>query len=147
VAFLDVCTDTLLDPDFTDRVVVTRRRDVVGSNGRTTPTKVFEQAIHAVVTMANSAQLERVPDDQRTNRVISVVTKFPMQGETLGKQPDTLTWRGDTYIISAIDYYPQFGPGFVEAICTSMDLADSNLEEVPSLVFNQPQNAMNLGVL
>lgn len=147
MALLDVSTDTLLDPDFTDQVVVTRRRDVIGSNGRTTPMKVFKKAIYATVTMANSAQLERVPDDQRTSRVISVVTNFPMQGETLGKQPDTLTWLGDTYIISAIDYYPQFGPGFVEAICTSIDLADSNIEEHPSLVFNQPQNAMNVGVL
>lgn len=148
MAFLDVSIDTLLDPTFTDRIVVTRRKDVVGNNGRTTPRTVFTKPAHAIVTMASSAELDRLPKDyQITGREISVVTKFPLQGEVLGKQPDMLTWRGDTYIIKAIDYYPQFGAGFVQAICVSLDLTDFNIEEVPSLVFSQMQNAPYLGVL
>lgn len=123
MAFLDVST-VLLDPDFTDNFSVTRRQETVDNNGFSTVVPVTTQQI-GVVTAASPNQLDRLAEADIFKRAINVVTKFKLQGEVVGYKPDLVVWRGDNYIVKEIDLYPQYGAGFIQALCVSEDLVDA----------------------
>lgn len=142
---LEVSIDGLFDPMFSDLFTVRRRTEQVSGTGRSQVTSVSIPNVVGVVTMASGKDLERLPEAEIFERVISVVTAFKLQGETLGKQPDLVLWRGGVYVVKAIDLYPQFGQGLFEAICTSMDLVDQSYGG-GGYQFNQQQNALYLGV-
>ena len=150
MAFLDT-TDVLLDPDFTDTFTVIRRQEVVGTNGRSNVTQ-FTKSSFGVVTSAGRNELERVPDADTYKRIIVIITKFPLQGEvTLGNgityKPDLVVWRGDNYLVKECDLYPQFGAGFVQAICTSEDIIDTVVFPHGGMLFNQKSNSSYVGVI
>jgi hypothetical protein len=150
MAFLDI-SEVLLDPDFTDNFVVTRRLEVVGTNGRSNVTQ-FTKPTFGVVTAAGRNELERVPDADTYKRIIVIVTKFPLQGEvTLGNgityKPDLVVWRGNNYLVKECDLYPQFGAGFVQAICTSEDIIDTSVFPYGGMLFNQKSNSSYLGAV
>jgi galactose-6-phosphate isomerase len=147
MALLNVTLQGLYDPMFLDNFSVQRRKETVGLNGRSVTSTMTFQNEQGVVTMASGKELERLPNDQVFDRVISVVTAFALQGEVQKRQPDVIIWRGDKYIVKAIDLYPQFGPGFVQAICASMDLVDQATSNDPGLIFNVVQNSAYLGSL
>lgn len=123
MADLDV-SDLLLDPDFTEVFKVLRQREVVGTNGRSTATVSALPGIVGVITMASPNDLLRVPDEQHSDKNISVVTKFRLRGPSPGYQPDKIVWQGDTYIVHNVEPYTQFGSGFVQAIAGSIDAID-----------------------
>jgi hypothetical protein len=52
------------------------------------------------------------------------VTKFRLQGPSLGFQPDTVIWRGNEFIVRAIDDYSAYGAGFVQALASSVEVLD-----------------------
>lgn len=150
MALLDVSLDTLLDPMLTDSFTVKRRPEFIAGTGRSSTTDTILPNIIGVVTMASGKDLERLPDDEVFERVISVVTSFALQGETQGAQPDVVVWRGNNYVVRAIDLYPQFGGGFIQAICTSMDLVDSAFAASlagKALQFNNVTDSAYLGVI
>lgn len=149
MAFLDV-SDVLLSPEFTDRYVVNRRFETVDNNGRSqSSVSVFNT--FGVVTAAGPNELSRVPDADEYRRVIVIVTKFKLRGEVADGagnnwKPDLITWRGDNYIVREIDLYPQFGAGFVQAICSSEDLVDQPPTET-AFVFTSKSNSSYLGII
>ena len=141
MALLDVTIDALYDPMLFDSFKVQRRTDTVGNNGRTTQT-TSTFSVQGVVTSTSPNDLERLEGYQVTQRAISVVTKFKLQGEVTGMQPDVVIWRGDRYVVKHIDYYPQFGQGFYQADCVSMDKTDASFPDVtPQLAFNKASNS------
>ena len=123
MALLDVSLDTMFDPNFLDGFVVNRRQEVVGNNGRSSLT-ITPYNAQGVVTSSSPNEMEKLDGYQIGNRGISIVTNFQLQGEVTGYQPDVIVWRGDNYVVKHIDYYPQFGSGFYQVECLSIDKTD-----------------------
>lgn len=120
-------TSVLTNPDLMDKFVVNRRTETIGPNGRSA---VAEQTFNAsgIVTAGSPNDLNRGDGFQTQGRSLTVVTKFRLQGEVTGRQPDTVVWRGDTFVVRAVDAYPHFGTGFFQAECTSTDKVDQPLD-------------------
>lgn len=122
--FLDV-TDVVLDPMLADRVTVNRRAESISNSGRASVTPQVFSNVVGVVTMASPNDLQRLPDDQRTGRNISFITKFKLRGTAPGFQPDTIVWLGDEFVVKVVEPYTRFGAGFVQAIAGSMNFQDA----------------------
>jgi hypothetical protein len=120
---LDV-TELLTDPDFMDLFDVIRRLEVPGANGVMTTQDTTYKGVGGVVTASTPSDLERAEDYQTMTRSISVVTKFQLQGEVTGYQPDIVVWRGTYHIVKHVAPYPHFGAGFVEVECSSLRNTD-----------------------
>ena len=143
MALLDV-SSLLHDPDFVDGFLVKRRVQVVDTHGRMVASEVPIPALIGVVTMTSPSDLDRGPDYQVNTRSITVVCKFALRGETTNHQPDIVVWRGDNYVVRHVDLYPQFGAGFFQAECESMDKTDEALEPGArggQLLFNVAANS------
>ncbi len=142
MALLDV-SEILTDPDMVDIFNVRRRMETVDIHGRSTVSEtVFPQVI-GVVTAISPSDLDRRDDYEAMSRSISVVCKFRLHGETTGNQPDIVVWRGSNYLVRHVDPYPQFGNGFFQAECSSMDKTDPSFD-VPiasGLKFNNVANS------
>lgn len=121
---LDV-SEALTCPELADRICVWRRPEVVTDKGRTST--AGEEPIRnvvAVVCMAGPDDLERLPEEERMGRVISVVTRFRLRGpakdlRNQAYQPDVLDWNGDRYVVSWIDPYNRYGSGFIQALAVA----------------------------
>lgn len=123
MAFLDV-TQPLLDPDFTDTFDVIRRQEVIGDNGRSSVVPLTLRRQLGVVTATSPNDLQRQDNYQSMSRSISIVCKLQLRGETSDAQPDLVVWRGSQYLVKHVDPYPQFGPGFWQAECSSVEKVD-----------------------
>ena len=122
--FLDV-SDIVTDPDFADKFKVIRRKELVDAYGRVTTSDQIFRNVVGVVTMSSPNDLERQADYQNFTRSISVVTRFAMQGEVTGYQPDIIEWRGTRHLVKVCQPYPQFGRGFYQVECSSMANTDA----------------------
>lgn len=122
MATLDV-SEVLLCPEFTDNYVIQRNVETVDAHGRTviTPSSIPS---FGVVCMASGSDLRRYPELELLERVLSIVTKTRLQSAVKGSQPDIIVWRGDNYVVKAIDLYPQYGQGFYQVLAASIDLMD-----------------------
>lgn len=123
---LDV-SDVLLDPDLADRFTVKRRPAGTNAHGRVETTPEIIPRVLGVVTAASPTDLERLDDNQRMGRNLSVVTKFRLRGPATGYQPDIVLWYGNDYVVKDVQPYPQYGAGFIQAIVGSMDSMDNPL--------------------
>jgi len=145
---LDV-SDALNSPEFNDRFNVVRRQEIVDTHGRSTLTETTYPNVIGVVTSGSPNDLDRPSDYESFTRSISVVTKFKLRGEVAGYQPDVIIWHGSQFVVKAIDLYPQFGPGFYQVECESMERTDTAIGETTlnSLAFNTSKNAAYAGAL
>lgn len=119
-------SEILLDPDFTDPFVVLRRQEVLGANGRNSFVTTSYPSM-GVITPASSNDLKRLDDYQTGTRYLKVVTQFHLQLPTPGYQADVVQWRGDNFVVTTLDPYPQFGPGWFEAVVGSIDQLEQPL--------------------
>lgn len=126
MALLNV-TEVLLDPLLNSRFTVVRRISSVDAKGRETPVEKLFQGVIGVVTPSSPSDLDRQEDYQTYSRSITVVTKFPLQGSTNTTQPDIVVWMGSRYLVNHVDSCAQFGPGFYEAECSSIQKADGTI--------------------
>ena len=147
MALLDV-SSILLDPDFVDTFDVIRRAQSFDAHGRSVLTNQTFGKVSGVVTANSPSDLDRREDYQSMTRSISVVCQFHLRGETTGYTPDLVVWRGDNYLVKHVDSYPQFGAGFFQAECSSIDKTDKAFEPAVTgrTVYNQPLNAVNLAI-
>lgn len=128
---LDV-SDVLSDSDFADTIDVIRTAMVVGTLGRNTPTVQTFFGVSAVVTPANSLDLQRLPDLERTSGAIQVITMFRLTDLAPGFTADQVIWpaRGvwpapagaELYTVDLLDDWTRFGAGFVKATCRHTSL-------------------------
>ena len=114
------------NPMLADCFDVTRRNDVIGADGRTTPTpvKVFK-GVRGVVTQESPADLIRRDDGQFVPRLITICTTFQVRGEVVGEQPDLVTWNGTMYLVKHVLPYSRFGHGTYEVLAESMTAVDT----------------------
>lgn len=118
------------DPMLSDCITVTRRKDVVGLNGRTTPT--VERVIpyvRAVVTQADPAAIMRREEGQVVPRRIFVASTFAFRNASKGaggvnNHPDIITWNGSDYVVSEVLPYSRFGGGTFEVVAESFAALD-----------------------
>jgi galactose-6-phosphate isomerase len=126
----------LMSPMLSDTFAVIRRQQAVGTNGRASFVATVIPNLGGVVYPSNKNDLERFPNLQVTAKTITVITRFalrsesetqPGYGETgspIDYAPDIVQWNGDSFLVSAVEDWSNFGPGFTFAICQSMDLKD-----------------------
>jgi hypothetical protein len=144
MALLDV-SSVLLDPDFTELVTIKRRAQTDDGHGRIITVDTIYPNIVAVLCAASPEDLTRETDYGAFMRSIRVVLQFRIRGQTEGYLPDVVVWRGNNFIVDSFDPYPQFGNGFYQAICQSMDRNDNAMELVLNgqLAFNNKTNSGN----
>ena len=142
MALLDV-SSILIDPDLTDRFSVRRRKADVDIQGRLAISEQLFTGIIGVITTANPNDLDRQDDFSVFTRTLSVVTRFRLRGEVKGYQPDVIVWHGNNFVVKHIDLYPQFGSGFYQAECESMDRTDniSDIILTGQMAFNSSNNS------
>lgn len=130
MATLDI-SEAIFSEEFIDEIIVIRREQNINDNGRPEPIKTVFSGVTAVVTSSNPNDLNRQdPNFEIASRTISVILEFRLRGETEGYFPDIVVWMGNNFIVKYIDLYPQFGNGFFQAVCTSMDREDEALEQI-----------------
>ena len=125
---MEIGMDVVLDPLISDKFNIVRRVETVGSTGRSTTTNTTTNNICGVIDMYSDRELirEQFPEMQYATNVISVICKKKLQTAVTGYQPDNVIWRGDTYVVQKCSPYPQFGSGFYQAVCSSIDLTDAS---------------------
>jgi len=128
MAYLDV-SEALTDPMLNDRFDVLRRGETVTDKGRSSTTPMTFPGVVGVVAAAHGNDLDRLDDQQRMARNLTIVTKFRLRGPSPNFQPDQVLWKGDTFTVIAVDPYPQYGRGFVQAIVSSVDAIDQPTPE------------------
>ncbi len=126
---MDLALDALFDPLLNDTFSRVRRAATTGPLGRVQVTPTTTQGLYGVVTMYTDIEDIRAefPEMRYDTRVISVVTKNQLQAAVTGFQPDQVLWRGDTYVVLRISPYPQFGLGWYQAVCMSVDQTDAQI--------------------
>ena len=139
--FLDF-SDVIQDPDIADNTLsVLRRPQSLGTNGRVAVKPTRYPNVVGVITSAGPNDLERLDDQQRTGRVLSLVTKFRLRATSPGFQPDYVVWRGDTFIVHTFDPYPQFGAGFYQALIGSIDIQDAPAPGLGQFDYSNPSQS------
>lgn len=125
MADLDV-SEILDDPDFADGVTVIRRSQEVDEHGRITGDSTIFDNVVMNISPTGRLDVERLDDSQKQLRSIKAITRFQLQGPTIGMNADLVAWQGSMYIVAVLDPYTHFGSGFVEAV-----LVSTNIQEVP----------------
>lgn len=115
-------TSVLIDPDFAQRINVTRRAQIIDVNGRTviTPTALTPIGVVEPEVPPDFALEADMARDQTD--IFVAAFKFKFLGPTdLGggttTQPDLITWQGTTYMVKKVLDWTQYGAGWSAAIC------------------------------
>ena len=53
--------------------------------------------------------------------ILTIVTRLRLSMRSLGHQPDIIRWRGNNFIVRALQDYSQYRRGFVQAEASSID--------------------------
>src|SRR5579859_5555177 len=118
----------ITSPMLADGFTVIRRQQTVGNNGRATFATTPFINLHGTVYPSSKNDLELFPNLQVMGKTITVITRFGLRGasETAGTDfaPDIVQWHGDNFVVVGLEDWSSFGPGFIFAICHSMDLKD-----------------------
>jgi hypothetical protein len=141
MALLSVA-EVMYDPDLVEKYSVRRRQQVVDIHGRSTSVETLLTGQIGTINAGNPNNLERgSPDYEYATNTISVVTAFDLFCEMDGYLPDIVVWGGTNYTVVEINQYPQFGPGFSQATCTSTDRNDKMPVKAAGLSLNIKTNS------
>ena len=119
MALLDV-TALLSDPDFADAITVTRVTTTIDSHGRSVATTATVSAI-AVMQPATAAQLDVIPEAERSRDSVAIYTTFALRMAVAGGEADRVAWRGKTFRVANVKDFLNYGAGHVEAIGVAME--------------------------
>lgn len=129
MALTDV-NELLYDPDLVSELKLTRRTQVIDPvTGVGTVIPQDLGTIIGVVGPVGDNALSRLTDYQLQGKTMQVVTAIRLRGPSKDGaavfQPDVVIWpivNGDTYVVSDVKDYTAYGAGFVDAVCSTMDL-------------------------
>lgn len=121
---LDV-SDVPICAEFGDTFQVQRRPETVNQFGRSTVTN--PQALTQVGTIypTGDNDLVRQEDQQHGRKTLTIVTPYRLRTASPGAQPDFVYYRGNIFVVSQVRDYTQYGAGFVEAICSSIEAIEA----------------------
>ena len=140
--YLDV-DEVLLDPTIADTFSVVRTMQTTGRFGMVVETKTVIPNVWGIVTTANPNDLYREESFEYFSRSLNIVTQYRLQGQRQGYEPDIVIWHGNQFVVGTFDPYPQFGNGFYEAICQSIEPEDNAFDLVINgqLAFDNKTNS------
>lgn len=127
---LDV-SDVLLDPDFAETLTVTRRTVTLVKGRATFTSSTVSPAPIGVVIPQSDVPMQRGPDQQHLPRLFQVHTPYRLRGPSKDPvtgndlPPDLIIWNGDTLVVNKVQDFSHFGPGFIQADCSSTDAIDN----------------------
>lgn len=99
-----------------DRVNVYRRSLTSNGYGEgKTNSQKFEN-VPAVVGPSGQNKLDRRPEAQSTEKVIEIIANFAFTMASPGFQADVVEWRGESYTVTSVLDYSQYGAGFTQAM-------------------------------
>lgn len=114
-------SDLTFDPDFAERLMIVRRFEDVGDNGRLqTQDRLIRPKPFGVVLPQADAPMVRGPDQQNLPRLIQIHTKFRVRGVSVDWQPDKIWWKGGWYVVNKVQDYSSFGRGMIQADASSI---------------------------
>jgi hypothetical protein len=112
-------------PFLSTRFQVRRRAATTGSNGRGKTADVIPPcAARGIITAKGDNGMDRQEGGSTATSTIIVVTKYPLRKQAAGILPDQVLYRGIEYVVIDVEDYLDFGAGWVEATCTSDQIAD-----------------------
>jgi hypothetical protein len=120
----------LFNPLFMDDFIVVRRSSSVDPDGRVQSDDVQIPTTGVVQPSGENTQ-ERPKQYATGRKSCLVITQYRLREQSEGFLPDLVIWRGDTYLVQTIEDFTNYGPGFVQAYCTSQDLQDAPPEDIP----------------
>jgi hypothetical protein len=119
--------ELLVDPDFVDAVTIIRSVQTVDSFGMAQASQTPMQII-ASVQAAGSDALQILPDLERADGAIEVLTQTPLMVATDTTAADIVLWRGRQWMVRSVDFFDNFatgGAGHYEALASLMNLAQA----------------------
>lgn len=123
MAQLDV-SEVFDDDVLQDSFAVKRREQVVDNDGYAS-NNVTDDEGFGVVCMASPNDLLRLPEEQRTTKTLSIVTRYPLRATAPDVSPDLVGWQGSFFVVVNVEPYTHFGAGFVQALCSSQNYQDA----------------------
>ena len=116
----------LTDPYLMDTFQVVRRSETVDPYGEAVLTPAPAVNSFGVVYWATPADLRRLPDNQIADKAITCITRYALRSASqVGGQvyqPDLIVWHGNNFVVVHVEDYSAYGPGFIFAIATMMDI-------------------------
>lgn len=95
---------------------VVRREETINEFGETEVTEVRFEDVRGVICAA-SKPLVRLPEAQHTPNQVNVTTNFRLRSAEDGFQPDLIEWKGNSYLVTQVDDYSEYGSGHTSAVC------------------------------
>lgn len=122
----------LTNPMMLDSFTVNRRQQSVNNFGESSTAVTPTTNVRGVVYPSDENDLRRLADIGYQAKAITVITRFALRGASetgsgageVQYQPDVVVWNGDSFIVRLIEDMSNYGPGFVKALCSSMDSVD-----------------------
>lgn len=132
-------TGILLDPDIAGTpFTVIRRSEIVSNFGLSTVRSKSIPNVRGSVQPTGENSLVREAAFDVQAKTIKVITTFRLRGVSTqagaNYKPDLILWNGDYYEVRVINDYSQFGGGFIDAECTSIDYVDQAPNASPTYV-------------
>lgn len=147
MADIDV-SDILIDSDVITGFSVIRRKEKVNDHGRLVVESYIIPNLVGVITFSDPNSADNGPDYRINPRTISVISNYPLLGSIKGYQPDVIVWEDNHYVITEILPYRNYGIGFYESICTSIEKVDAMiLPGYLGCAFHSPFNTQYLPIL
>jgi galactose-6-phosphate isomerase len=119
----------LSNPSFQDTFSVTRRVQTVNNFGETSTASTVTPNVAGVVWPSQPNERRLLPDLTVTDQTITIITSFALYGEAQASgteySPDIVTWHGDSFLVRNVEDWSGYGAGFVQAICSSIDVVDA----------------------
>jgi hypothetical protein len=142
--YIDAST-LLLDPMIAgEPFTVLRRQQTIDAFGMAQLQTPRLNAVGSIGPVSPD-QLSRLPDQAHQAKTLNVVTTTRLYGQAKSPDgamylPDLLLWKGDYFVVQALDDYTQYGAGMVQAICTSIDYTEA-APAMPTAAFSRGVSA------
>lgn len=120
--------DILRSPHSGEMLTIQRSKESVDSKGRESATVQTLYAPGVVLpkdTAIGGNEVTREIDSIYRNAALIIHTPFRLRGPAPGYQPDVILWQGDRYVVTLVNNYSQFGPGFIYAEAASIEPLDA----------------------
>jgi hypothetical protein len=130
--------DAILSPETLDFFLVIRQTQTLNSNGRAVFKQSLPIAARGTVTPFVPDSLRRETDMQTEYKALSITTPFLLRGPAIRPNdpniygPDIIVWNNDKYLVTALDDYSNYNPGYVKVIAVSLDYIDNSPQGVDS---------------
>jgi hypothetical protein len=104
---------------------VRRRSVLVNGQGRGKTTEDVIPNVKAIINAQGANGQRRSETSSIGYTTYSVITKYPLRKQAAGILPDIVLYAGMELLVIELKDYTRYGGGWVEATCTSQQIADA----------------------